>query len=107
MERTSILFKTIAKEIVIEGFRNHHQLLQVDALALKEFVDVRLLAVDFFGQPFDGAALFAQFVMNQVAHMHVFHSKVHSLLFGLGCKDRGCILFGEKTRSKNQSTTIK
>ena len=63
---------------MLQYIGNKHQLAEVDAFAVKHLVDVRLLAINLLGKPFDGSPLMFQLFFDHDTHMDVFHGKRHN-----------------------------
>lgn len=81
------LFKAVFQEIMVEHFRDFHQLGHVDALSFEHLINIRLLTINTFGKPIDCTALSCQFLLDEVADVHIFHFKFHnSTAFEKLCK---------------------
>ena len=72
-----IFIVTVTQKIMTKHFRNLHQLLKVDAFAPKQFINIGLFTIDLFGKPSDSTPLPFKFRMNHLAHMDIFHNKIH------------------------------
>jgi hypothetical protein len=66
---------------MIHDFRNAHQLVDADALAPKQLIDVRFLAIYGFRQPRRAPSLSRQLLLDYRPNMQVFFIGFHTIIF--------------------------